>query len=177
MPDFLEGWPVTGVFSFMFALAIARGQALYWLGRVITEQALRRTRPTEGWRARAHAWLTGGGIDPGIVAIRRWGLIAVPLSYLTVGFQSMIQAAAGVLRIELWKYTIAQVPGALMWAGIYTTFGFFTWVAIAAAARGNPWAAGGLTLLVAVTLTVLILARRKSARAPGTRPQAGHQVN
>lgn len=164
MPEFLDDWPVAAVYSFMFALAMARGQALYWIGRVITEQTLRRTHPREGWQARAHAWLTGGGIDPGIVALRRWGLIAVPLSYLTIGFQSMIQAAAGVLRIEAWRYTVAQVPGALVWAGIYTTFGFFTWVAIGAAARGNPWAAGGLTLLVILTIAVLLLARRHGPR-------------
>ncbi|MFV0426679.1 MAG: DedA family protein [Beutenbergiaceae bacterium] len=166
MPEFLDGWPLVGIFSFMFALAMFRGQALYWLGRVITEQTLRRTRPTRGWKARAHAWLTGGGIDPGIVALRRWGLIAVPFSYLTVGFQSMIQAAAGVVRIELWKYLIAQIPGALVWASIYTTFGFVTWFALGAAARGNPWAAAGVALVVGITLTVLIMARRRSGRPP-----------
>lgn len=175
MPDFLDDWPVAGAYTFMFVLAMARGQALYWVGRVVTEQALRRTHPQQGWTARAHAWLTGGGIDPGIAALRRWGLVAVPLSYLTVGFQSMIQAAAGVLRIELWKYAVAQIPGALVWAGIYTTFGFFTWVALGAAARGNPWAAAGLALLVAITVGVLTLARRKNATeapAASSEPEA-----
>ncbi|MFC7404912.1 hypothetical protein [Georgenia alba] len=159
MPEFLDGQPVALVFGFLFLGAMARGQMLYWLGRVATEQTLLRTRPTQGWRARAHTWLTGGGADPGIVAIRRWGLVMVPLSYLTVGFQSVVQAAAGVLRIALWQYTLAQVPGALAWAAIYTTFGFVTWAAVGEAARGNVWAV--VVLLVAVTAVAVLLVRRR----------------
>lgn len=172
MPEFLDGWPVTAVFTFMFVLAMLRGQFLYWIGRIATEQTLKRARPTSGFFARAHAWLDAGAAEPGLRAIRRWGLIAVPLSYLTIGFQSMIQAAAGILRIELWKYAIAQIPGALAWAAIYTTFGFITWAIILSAARGNPWAAAALALFTAVLVAVLIMARRRRDTLPAAAPQA-----
>ncbi len=162
MPDFLEDLPFGVVFAALAVGAMCRGQIMYWLGRVATEQTLARTHPTGGWRARTHRWLSAGGADAGIVAIRRWGLIAIPFSYVTIGLQSMIQAGAGVLRIEWWKYTLAQIPGALAWGAIYATFGFFTWRFLGEAIRGNPLAAGGLALLTALLIGALVLIRRRS---------------
>src|SRR5690625_2526987 len=106
------------------------------LARIPIDQALRRTHPT-GRLGRVHAWLAGGGADAGIEAIRRWGLLVVPVCYLTVGFQSMVQAGAGVLRITWWKYALAQVPGAIAWGLIYATIGFAEWEAALAAAAGG----------------------------------------
>lgn len=164
MPDFLTGVPFWLAFVALFLGAMARGQAVYWVGRVATEQTLRRIRPTEGWRRRAHDWLAAGGADPGVRALRRWGLVMVPLSYLTVGFQSMVQAGAGILRIETWKYTLAQIPGALAWATIYTTIGFAAWEAVMAAAAGSPLGlAVILAVVVAIVVAVALMRRRRAA--------------
>ena len=46
------------------------------------------------------------------------------LSFLTVGVQTALNFAAGVLRMPLWRYEVGVVIGALMWAGIYSTIGF-----------------------------------------------------
>lgn len=165
MPDFLASWPFWLTFVFLYLGATVRGQAMYWAGRVVTEQTLRRTRPTTGWRRRVHAWLEGGGADRGIATIRRWGLPAVPLSYLTVGFQSMIQVAAGVLRITWPRYSLAQVPGALAWAAIYSTIGWAVWEAALAAAAGSPLALGALVAVVVVLGATFAMHRRKERRA------------
>ena len=51
-------------------------------------QTLRRTAPTTGWRAGVHAWLRGDGVARGRASLQRWGLVMVPLAYLTIGFQT-----------------------------------------------------------------------------------------
>lgn len=165
MPDFLDSLPFWLLLTVLSLGAMARGQMVYWLGRVATEQTLRRTHPAGGWRERTHRWLSDGGADAGIVVIRRWGLIAIPFSYVTIGLQSMIQAGAGVLRITWWKYTLAQIPGALAWGAIYATFGFVTWNAVGEAAGGNPVAALVLAAVAALLIGGLVLIRRSSSDA------------
>ncbi|MDD9207122.1 VTT domain-containing protein [Georgenia sp. 10Sc9-8] len=165
MPEFLTTWPFWLVFAFMFSGALVRGQATYWTGRVVTEQALRRTHPQHGWRRRAHEALQGAGTQRGVDAIRRWGLVAVPFSFLTVGLLTMVNAGAGVLRIRWSHYTVAMVPGALAWALIYSTIGWAVWSAALAAAAGSP---AGIAGLVVVTLLVVgaVVTRRRRARLP-----------
>lgn len=165
MPEFLTTWPFWLVFAFMFSGALVRGQATYWTGRLVTEQALRRTHPRHGWRRRAHEALQGEGTQRGVDAIRRWGLVAVPFSFLTVGFQTMVNAGAGVLRIRWVLYTVAMIPGALAWALIYSTIGWAVWAAALAAAAGSP---AGIAGLVVVALLVLgaVVTRRRRARLP-----------
>lgn len=143
----------------LFTVAMLRGQGTYWLARVVTEQGLRRTHPEQGWRARTHVWLQGEGLARGRDAIERWGLVMVPLCYLTVGFQTLVLAAAGVLRITWWKFTLAQLPGAAAWSVIYSTIGFAVWAAAVAAAAGSPWALVGLG--IAAVLLVLVYRRRR----------------
>lgn len=169
MPDFLASMPFWVAFVVLFLGAMARGQMVYWVGRVATEQTLRRTHPQQGWKRRMHDWLEAGGAEPGVRALRRWGLGMVPLCYLTVGFQSMVQAAAGILRIELWKYVLAQIPGALAWATIYATIGFAAWEAVMAAAAGSPLGlAAILAVTVVIVLTVVFMRRRRRAGEQST---------
>jgi membrane protein DedA with SNARE-associated domain len=161
VPDFLASMPFWVAFVALFLGAMARGQMVYWVGRVATEQTLRRTHPQEGWKRRMHEWLEAGGADPGVRALRRWGLVMVPLCYLTVGFQSMVQAAAGILRIEPWKYLLAQIPGALAWATIYATIGFAAWEAVMSAAAGSPLGLAAILVVVVAVVAAAVLVRRR----------------
>lgn len=169
LPEFLRSWPFLAVYLFMLSGALARGQAVYWVARSVTEQGLRRTAPTRGWRARAHRWLQGDGTARGIETVRRWGLPAVTLCQLTVGVQTMVLAGAGVLRIPWWQYTLAQVPGSLAWALIYSTIGFAAWGAVIAAFAGSH--VGLLVVLAALAIVaVLVVRRRRARRDRGDRP-------
>lgn len=165
------GWLTEGPFwialTGLFLIAMARGQGTYWIARVVTEQALRRTHPVEGWRARVHTWLQGEGPARGRAAIHRWGLVAVPLCYLTVGFQTLVLAGAGMLRIGWVRFTLAQIPGALAWGLIYATIGFAVWAAALNAVAGSPLAlAGLLAILLVVATTVAVSHRRRRTRTP-----------
>jgi len=122
-------------FTALYLVATPRGQATYWLARLVTEQADRRIgrghrRGIGGGLAAVRRWLEGESVARGRRAVRRWGLPAVPLCYLTVGFQTLVLAAAGVLRVRWIAFTLAQLPGALAWAAIYTTIGWAAWEAL-----------------------------------------------
>lgn len=172
-------WVAVGVLS---AMGFARGQMMYWLGRGVTEGALRTHRKSHqeasgraGPVRRTMMWLDRGGADPGIRALHRWGLVMVPISYVTVGFQSMVQAGAGILRITWWKYMIAQVPGAIVWGFFYATGGFLVWTYLFAQARTHPYhaAAVGLGVILAV---VIGLRYRHSHPRPAKCPVPGMNV-
>ena len=168
MPEFLSGWPFWLVFTFLTLGAMMRGQGIYWLGRIATVQTLRRTQPTGGWRLRAHQVLSGEGAQRGVAAIRKWGLIVVPVAYLTVGFQSMVMAGAGILRVHWLLFTLAQIPGAIAWGAIYSTVGFAVWNAGIAAAAGSPWGIAALAVLIAAIVVVVLLRRRRARQVDET---------
>lgn len=158
--------PFALVFLFFYLLGTARGQGTYWLARVVTEQALARTRPLTGWRFRLHRWLAADGVGRGRAILNRWGLVAVPLCYLTVGVQTLVLAAAGVTRVRWGHFTLAQIPGALAWAAIYSTIGFVAWNAAWRTAAGDhPWLAAVLLLGVCAVVASLTWRARRRARA------------
>lgn len=160
MDGLLEGpfWIALTVLSLG---AMVRGQSTYWVARVVTEQALRRTHPVEGWKARVHDWLQGEGTQRGRDAIHRWGLVMIPLCYLTVGFQTLVIAAAGMLRIRWVVFTLVQLPGAVAWGLIYATIGFAVWGAALAAIAGSPLALAGLAAILLIVGTTIVLAHRR----------------
>lgn len=148
-------------------IAMARGQATYWIARVVTEQTLARTHPVDGWRASVHAWLQGEGPQRGRAAIQRWGLAMIPVCYLTVGFQTLVLAGAGMLRLPWQVFTLVQIPGAVAWGLIYATIGFAMWGAVLSAAAGSPLALAGLLgILLVVGVTMVLAHRKRQERTP-----------
>lgn len=165
MPQGWVGHSFWITFLALFLIALARGQLTYWIARLVVQGTLARTNPTDGWRARVHAWLQGEGLARGHRAIQRWGLVVVPLSYLTVGFQTLVLAAAGVMRLRWSWFTVAQAPGAAAWALIYSTIGFAVWQAGVAAAAGSPMALAGLLAIAVVYAATLVSRRIRANRA------------
>lgn len=162
----LKEHPFAVVFMFLYLLGTARGQGTYWLARVVTEQALARTRPMVGWRLRLHQWLAADGVGRGRALLNKWGLVAVPVCYLTVGVQTLVLAAAGVTRVRWLHFTLAQIPGALAWATIYSTIGFAAWYAAWRAAAGErPWLTAAVVLGICVAGACLGWRARRRVRA------------
>jgi membrane protein DedA with SNARE-associated domain len=58
--------------------------------------------------------------------VARWGAPVVTLSFLTVGIQTLVNLAAGVMRMPLRRYLPALTVGAILWAFLYATVGFAT---------------------------------------------------
>ena len=105
----------------------------------------------------------------GLGLVRRWGPIAVTLAYLTVGLQTAIFAAAGLVKMPYLRFAIASVPGALVWAAVWATIGFgAVWGAISLFAT-SPWALAGAVLVVVAVVVWLVrrrLLRRARRQAP-----------
>jgi membrane protein DedA with SNARE-associated domain len=58
--------------------------------------------------------------------VARWGAPVVTVSFLTVGIQTLVNLAAGVMRMPLRRYLPALTVGAILWAFLYATVGFAT---------------------------------------------------
>ncbi|MBN9645047.1 hypothetical protein ACFSSC_08660 [Corynebacterium mendelii] len=144
MPEVFSGMPIAVVFVVFFLGAFVRGHLIYSLTKYGTELAVDRARPRGPVMAKTLAWLDSSAADSGIRIIRRFGLVAVPAAYLTVGIQTVIMGAAGVVGIPRWQFALAQIPGCLAWAAIYTTVGWAAWEAVFIRAAGNWWAVAAL---------------------------------
>lgn len=135
MREFVEGLPWWLAFVVLFLAAEARGNAIHFLGRGVR---------AGGDRTRLRRWLDGPATLAAERLVRRYGPTAVTLGHLTVGLQSAITAASGMLRMPQSHFQPALAAGAALWAGIYTTVGF----AVADALVGMvPWWWAALALL------------------------------
>ncbi len=153
-PWLTDGWPVAAVWLFFFAGATARGGGLYWIGRGLRGAGERRRRLAEHRAViRAEALVT------------RFGAPAVTLSFLTIGIQSAVNAAAGLLRMPARRYLPALAVGAMLWATVYTTVGFAVLYAVLGRA-GWWWALVGLAG-VALVAVATVRARSREARLLG----------
>lgn len=145
----MQDWPVWGVFIFLFLLAMARGNATYWIGRAIR---------AGGARSRFAGALERPGMQRAEEIVRRFGPPAVSVGFLTVGIQSAINLTAGVLRMPQSRWLPAVTVGALLWAVLYTTVG----LAFVGAFLGRIQWWWAVIAVVIVALTVVV-SRRLSA--------------
>jgi membrane protein DedA with SNARE-associated domain len=113
--EIVEGWPFAAVYAFFFFVALARSNATYWAGRGLREG---------GARTRLSRHLDRPAVARAEGVVRRYGAPAIALSFLTIGVQTVVNAAAGALRMPMTRYLPATVVGSLAWAAIYTTIGF-----------------------------------------------------
>lgn len=147
MLERIHSLPYPWVFLFFWCLAMMRSHTMYWIGRGITAGTARSRWVSlleSPVYARAQAWSA------------RWGVLAVPVSFLTVGIQSVIQLSAGVARMPLRRYVAATAAGAIAWAAVYTTIG----MAILTAWLTGP--TGRLICLLMLTALVLVVVIRRS---------------
>lgn len=162
MPEAFDDGSGIRVWAFFFVVVLLRAQATYWVARVVTQQALDHTAPGSGWRLAVHRWLRGDSAARGLDLVRRWGLVAVPLSFLTVGAQTVVNAAAGVVRIPAGRYTLAMLPGCVAWAVVWTTIGLSAFYAALGAGLGSGWGVAAAVLTVVLAAGVVGLLRRRA---------------
>ena len=159
MLERIHSLPYPWVFLFFWCLAMMRSHTMYWIGRGITAGTA-RTRWVSLLEspvyARAQAWSA------------RWGVLAVPVSFLTVGIQSVIQLSAGVARMPLRRYVAATAAGAIAWAAVYTTIGM---AILTAWLTGPTGRLASLLMLTALALVVVIRRSRvmRAGRGSGRR--------
>ena len=153
--DRLNDLPYIWVFLFFWCGAMARSNMFYWIGRGVTAGTARSR-----WSAMLDSpmYLTAQGWSA------RWGALAVPMSFFTVGLQSFIQLSAGVTRMRLRHYVPATMVGAVGWAAIYTTIG----MAVIKAWLSSPTGRVVSVLLLVAFIASVVLQHRRIERAART---------
>lgn len=162
----IETHPAWIVYGFFFCVVFFRAQGTYWLGRGLTAGALRFSRARAGQRWEGtHRHFDGARLDKATVFINKWGAPAISLSFLTIGFQTMVNFAAGVMRMNFLRYLISMIVGCLAWAAIYATIGmtvFLGWLKLLAL---SPIGACAALVVLAGIITATVWHRRRKRSA------------
>lgn len=160
IPDFVSQRGAVFIAIFLTLVVFSRSQGTYWIARLLTSSFLANSRHSQRPLVRrTRTWLEGASVQRGMDAVDRWGLVIIPLSFLTIGFQTVVHAGAGVLRLRWVPYTLAAIPGYLAWAVLYTAIFVAAFRTGQALLLGKAWAFGICSALV-VALGIFIIARR-----------------
>ncbi len=152
MPEWMSGWPVLGVYLFFLFGAVARSQAIFWVGRGVAAGA-QRSR----WRERAES----AQVRRATRTVERWGMPIVPAAFLTVGFQSAVFLAVGLLRVGWLRFTLWSVPGCLVWAALWGGGGLAALAGARELADRSPWLLALALVAVGLLVAVLSAATRR----------------
>lgn len=161
MPAWTDGAPFWGLFAFFFAVVLVRTQATYWLARLVAGWSADERRRRPGWVLRAGGRLQRVSAGRGMRVVQRWGLLAVPASFLATGTKTAVNGAAGLLRMPFGRYTAAMLVGCALHATIYATVGWAAWTAAVSAATGSVWGAAALAVLALVVVVLVLRARTR----------------
>ncbi len=155
MVDWALGLPLGLAVAVLFVIVFARAQLTYWIGRGVVSGA-RRSR----WADR----LDRPRVVRATELVNRWGAPVITVSFLTIGFQTAVNAAAGLTRMPFGRYLMAMIPGCLAWALLYATVGLAAVGAALAVAASSPWALVGIVVLIAAGAAAWLLRRRAADR-------------
>ena len=142
MKDWFDAPPIEVALAFMWVVGIVRTSIVYALGTLAAEGGARLDRIRKAMDSPLYRKAR--------TFINRWGVIAVPLCFLTVGLQTAVIITTGFTKMPLRRWVPAMLVGTFMWACIYTTIGF----AILAALGLEPWM---FPLALAIVITVMVI--------------------
>ena len=149
MKDWFDALPIEVALAFMWVVGIVRTSIVYALGALAAEGGARLDRIRKAMDSPLYRKARR--------LINRWGVIAVPLCFLTVGLQTAVIITTGFTKMPLRRWVPAMLVGTFMWACIYTTIGF----AILAALGLEPWM---FPLALAIVITVLVIVTQRRER-------------
>lgn len=159
VPQFISEGPFPILVTFLAFVVFLRSQGTYWLARLVTEGVIKGSARTENlYLKKVRRWLKGASVQHGVDIVDRWGLIVIPLSFLTIGIQTIIHAGAGVVKLNWFLYTLTAIPGYFAWGFLYATVTLSIIKTGEAAVLGKTWA---LAATFAVLLMVIILVARR----------------
>lgn len=155
MNDLIESireWPWFWAWSAFFVIVFLRAGATYLLGRGIAAGVTRRREPS-------------ARVSKAMATLSRWGAPGVMLSFLTVGAQTAVNLAAGLIQMPVANYLLGLIPGAAIWATVWSTIGMAAFYAVVfyGGRESTAWLVAGLTIVAAVVLVVIAARRRPSS--------------
>ncbi|MDU1122904.1 MAG: VTT domain-containing protein [Dermabacter sp.] len=166
MLDWINSLPLLPAIAFLMVVIYCRAGGTYLLGRLAYKLAD---------RGRFHGILTSPRVESAAEKVNKWGAPIVALSFLTIGFQTAANLAAGVTRMPLTRYLPALIIGGFAWAVIYATVGLAAFALWWRVALTNPYVAVAIAVAAVGLLTYYIL-RKRAERNRATRELARERV-
>ncbi|HJB11229.1 MAG TPA: VTT domain-containing protein [Candidatus Brachybacterium merdavium] len=153
MMEWVQTLPIVGGVAFLYLVILLRAGGTYALGRGARKAAN---------RGKVAAWLESERVERASRIINKWGAPVVAFSFLTVGFQTAANAAAGLTGMSLKRYLPALAVGGFAWAVIYATVGLAAVALWLELFLHSPWAAVAALALVVVLIIYLVGHRRRT---------------
>lgn len=146
--------PLALVWLIMYGIILCRAGLTYVLGRL--------TRGGLSKSPRIRALLSSDKYARAEDRVNRWGAPVVAVSFLTVGFQTLANLAAGTTRMPWVRYLAALAVGGAAWATVYSIVGFAGFRAIMLAYERAPVLT--VSIAAAVIVIVIVAIARPSTR-------------
>ncbi|ATG54760.1 hypothetical protein CFK41_08255 [Brachybacterium ginsengisoli] len=166
MMEWIRELPLLGAVAFLYAVIWCRAGATYLVGRGARRAAN---------RGRVAAFLDSPAVTRATALIHRWGAPVVALSFLTIGFQTAANAAAGLTGMPARRYLPALAVGGLAWAVIYATVGLVAVAAWFELFLVSPWGAVAVLALLVVLVVALLRHRRRTGGIAAAAPSSPEQ--
>lgn len=147
--------PYLAIVAGLFVVVMLRANGTYWLGRLINRGAQ---------RTRAARTMASPGYQRAVDKLNQWGPPVVSVSFLTIGFQTLVNLAAGATRMPLSRYLPAVTVGCVMWAFLYGTVGTAGIEALGTLWARSPVAAVVVGVLAVAGLAAFIVWRVREAK-------------
>jgi membrane protein DedA with SNARE-associated domain len=161
--DFWREWPYPVAVAALFVVVMLRAGATYAIGRA-AQEGVRRSRLARLMSRPRFARMQQ--------LVARWGAPVVIASFLTVGIQTLVNLAAGVMRMPLRRYVPALIVGSILWAFLYATVGFATFTAWRQVYELSPAVAIVLLVALLAGLAVYIIWQLRHRHDEETREPA-----
>ena len=162
MVDWILSQPFWIAVIALTVVAAVRSQCTYWLGRAVRAGLLRGQ-----WAKR----FDNDRINGAIAKLERWGWPLIPLSFFTVGFQTAVHLAAGLIGWRWLTYTLASIPGWISWGFIYAAGGLALFAGLWALVTRSPWLAAAVVVIVVAAIVFLVMWRRRRRSAASPSPE------
>lgn len=107
--------PFPVIVGAMFVIVFCRAGGTYLLGRAAASGAKRNPRIARLMASERYQHATR--------RVNEYGAPVVALSFLTIGFQTLANLAAGATRMPATRYLPALTVGGVMWALLYSAIG------------------------------------------------------
>ena len=98
---------------------------------------------------------------------KRYGGITVLFGRMISGVDAFIPVTAGMNGMPHWRYMAYDIPGAMLWSGVFCALGYFfgeNWQAIDKVINWMGW--GTLGLIALVVAAALLIRRRRKDKDP-----------
>jgi len=152
MYEWIQSQPFLIAAGFLTCVVGFRAEGTYWLGRGVRAGVVRAS-----WAQK----LASDNEKRVVAKLEKWGWPIIPLSFLTIGFQTAVQLTAGLIGWHWLRYTLAALPGWIAWGCVYAAGGLAAFAGLVALARQGWWLAVLVVAAVAMIVVGIVLVRRR----------------